>query len=319
MKKIFAFLLCSLAFCGFVFAQSKLPELDKVKEIQLLESKRKEVKRILADYERDDSDDDSHYDLFSTENAEIEVTYSAGNCSEEDEFWNVDEWTVTQIEISFENAVKVEDAKFNFSNFTKEVEDEEFPEDYIYQNENLGIAFKIDDNKIESIYLFPSKGSYSLLCDNENTKEIFSGEKRLVDTITRYTCILVNKLPTVDDLILDTTEITADCANSAENKSCLESVKKISVTTVSSDPENDPLTYNYTVSGGKIIGNGAKVIWDLTGVKAGTYTITAGANDGAGISAATKTQTVIVKECSDCAKEKPSADTKNEMPAAKKP
>ncbi len=56
MKKIILFVFISSIMCGFVFAQTPFPELDKVKQIKLLESTRKDVKRILAEYE-DDNDD----------------------------------------------------------------------------------------------------------------------------------------------------------------------------------------------------------------------------------------------------------------------
>src|SRR5262249_53147649 len=49
------------------------------------------------------------------------------------------------------------------------------------------------------------------------------------------------------------------------------------------NPDNDVLVYNYTVSGGRIVGQGANVQWDLSGVKTGTYTITAGVDNGCGI------------------------------------
>ena len=71
------------------------------------------------------------------------------------------------------------------------------------------------------------------------------------------------------------------------------------VTTTAVDPENDVLTYNYTVSGGRIVGQGANVSWDLTGVNPGTYTITAGVDDGCGVCGETKTQTITVEKC-DC-------------------
>lgn len=75
----------------------------------------------------------------------------------------------------------------------------------------------------------------------------------------------------------------------------LSSNKQIRVKTVAADPENDVLTYNYTVSGGKIIGIGAEVIWDLSNALIGRYTITAGVDDGCGICGATKTKTVTAK------------------------
>ncbi|MBA2379998.1 MAG: hypothetical protein H0V76_10550 [Blastocatellia bacterium] len=71
----------------------------------------------------------------------------------------------------------------------------------------------------------------------------------------------------------------------------------IDVATTAVDPENDPLVYNYTVSGGRIVGSGANVQWDLTGVSPGTYTITAGVDDGCGICGQTQTRTVTVAAC----------------------
>jgi hypothetical protein len=73
--------------------------------------------------------------------------------------------------------------------------------------------------------------------------------------------------------------------------------QSVDVKTTAVDPENDVLTYNYTVSGGRIIGSGANVTWDLSGVRAGTYTITVGVDDGCGICGKTQTKTVEVKEC----------------------
>ena len=75
----------------------------------------------------------------------------------------------------------------------------------------------------------------------------------------------------------------------------LSSNKQIKVKTVAADPENDILTYVYNVSGGKIIGGGAEVIWDLSNAFKGTYTITAGVDDGCGVCGRTVTKTVIIK------------------------
>ncbi|RMH32011.1 MAG: hypothetical protein D6687_11365 [Acidobacteria bacterium] len=71
----------------------------------------------------------------------------------------------------------------------------------------------------------------------------------------------------------------------------------VEVRTTAVDPENAVLTYNYTVSGGRIVGSGANVTWDLSGVRPGTYTITVGVDDGCGICGKTQTKTIEVKEC----------------------
>ncbi len=88
----------------------------------------------------------------------------------------------------------------------------------------------------------------------------------------------------VVDLFLSTNELAGSSSNN-----------QISVKTVATDPDNDVLTYNYIVSGGKIIGNGAEVIWDLSNTLVGTYTITAGVDDGCGVCGKTVTKTVIIK------------------------
>ena len=74
----------------------------------------------------------------------------------------------------------------------------------------------------------------------------------------------------------------------------------VNVATTATDVENDVLTYNYTVNGGRIVGQGANVTWDLSGARPGTYTITAGVDDGCGLCGQTQTKTIEVKECDDC-------------------
>lgn len=88
----------------------------------------------------------------------------------------------------------------------------------------------------------------------------------------------------VVDLILDKVELAS-----------LDSDKQIKVKTVAVDPENDVLTYNYSVSAGKIVGVGANVIWDLGGSDPGTYTITAAVDDGGGPGGKTITRTVTIR------------------------
>ncbi len=49
-----------------------------------------------------------------------------------------------------------------------------------------------------------------------------------------------------------------------------------------SDPDNDPLTYAWTATGGTIDGSGAKVRWNPAGAAPGTYSVTARVDDGRG-------------------------------------
>ena len=54
------------------------------------------------------------------------------------------------------------------------------------------------------------------------------------------------------------------------------------ITCNGSDPDNDPLTYSYTASGGQITGSGTNVQFDSTGLQPGTYTVKCTVNDGRG-------------------------------------
>ncbi len=110
-----------------------------------------------------------------------------------------------------------------------------------------------------------------------------------------------NKFADVNSVTLSDTTITLGCKpgfRPREGTTCNDATS-VSVATSASDPENDVLTYNYTVSGGRIVGTGANVSWDTSGLAPGTYTITAGVDDGCGLCGKTQTQTITVVEC-DC-------------------
>jgi lipid-binding SYLF domain-containing protein len=49
-----------------------------------------------------------------------------------------------------------------------------------------------------------------------------------------------------------------------------------------SDPDNDPLTYQWTTTGGAIEGTGSQVRWNPAGVALGTHSVTARVDDGRG-------------------------------------
>ncbi|HEX8247574.1 MAG TPA: hypothetical protein VF599_05275 [Pyrinomonadaceae bacterium] len=102
----------------------------------------------------------------------------------------------------------------------------------------------------------------------------------------------------VTNLNLNKTEVFSTCAT--DGKSCSGNIQTIDVFTEAFDPEDDLLTYNYVVTGGKIVGTGAKVVWNLSGVKPGTYTITAGVDDGCGVCGKTETKEIKVLECPNC-------------------
>lgn len=112
---------------------------------------------------------------------------------------------------------------------------------------------------------------------------------------------IVNQPANVESVAMTTREIVLACQPGFEPRagSSCPAGAGVGITVKASDPENDVLTYNYTVSGGRITGQGANVNWDLSGLRAGTYTITAGVDDGCGTCGKTVTETIVVKAC-DC-------------------
>jgi outer membrane protein OmpA-like peptidoglycan-associated protein len=54
------------------------------------------------------------------------------------------------------------------------------------------------------------------------------------------------------------------------------------ITCTGNDPDNDPLTYTYSASGGQVTGTGSSAQFDATGLQPGTYTVKCTVNDGRG-------------------------------------
>ncbi len=114
---------------------------------------------------------------------------------------------------------------------------------------------------------------------------------------------ILNKPANVTNLALGDATVNPPCPPGFRPKAgqnCSDD-QTVTIATTAVDPENDVLTYNYTVSGGRIVGTGANVSWDLTGAQPGTYTITAGVDDSCGVCGQTQTKTITVAAC-DCEK-----------------
>jgi hypothetical protein len=110
--------------------------------------------------------------------------------------------------------------------------------------------------------------------------------------------------PIVKNINLNQSVITAKCSslNSPLFNSCSKNQSVeilVEVLTEGSDP-NNVFSYVYKVSGGKIIGKVAKVVWNLSDVKPGIYMINAGVDDGIGVVGKGVTEEVKVVECPNC-------------------
>jgi hypothetical protein len=99
--------------------------------------------------------------------------------------------------------------------------------------------------------------------------------------------------PEITILNLDETEVGKNCV-SADNHNILRIKVSAEITSNSS---NEYFLYRYEVSGGKIIGQGKEVIWDLSEMPKGTYTITANVDNGCSLCGKAITKSVSIFDC----------------------
>jgi len=111
------------------------------------------------------------------------------------------------------------------------------------------------------------------------------------------TGILPNTPPTVA-LKTSVDKITLAC-KSGETQSVCTTDAKVQLRSVASDADGDTLLYTYSVTGGKVTGDGPEVVWDLSGLEVGSYMISVEVDDGCGcINLADATVSVVT--CPDC-------------------
>lgn len=118
---------------------------------------------------------------------------------------------------------------------------------------------------------------------------------------SREPSILPNQAPTAA-LAASTSTITLPCppgTHSTSGRCPAGASTTVGLTTTASDPDGDTLLYTYTVTGGRVTGDGANVSWDLSGLGPGTYTASVEVDDGCGCITSSNT-TVTIANCSDC-------------------
>lgn len=262
---------------------------DKVKQIRPLESSRDDVRRLLTDFNTNFA---GQYDqTFHRGDIDVDIYYSDGSCSghaseqEYSSLWNVEEWKVVRVEVGFGETITARELGIDTAGFVKEQTYRGYSSRKTSHNKDIGIAVETEDGEVQRVIYFPKQKESRWLCQNNQAGRSFYSRKSWFSKPLkdRFACILINQSANVDDMRLSHTELQASTG------------KVVSVATLASDPENDVLTYTYYVSAGKIVGTGAKVVWDLSGVPAGEYTILVGVDDGTGVKGSTVIRTVIIR------------------------
>jgi hypothetical protein len=242
------------------------------------------VRWVMREFNLENAHDTS--DDFEFGGTRLEVTYSSGKCDEgEKEVWDVPAGKAVKIEIRDDSEPGWGEFAFDLSKLMKEQMYSGDDESFIFHSKKNGFAVEVFEEKVVSVILFPHSESKTKVCKSKYAEEFIThkswfGSKKLKE---RFICVLENKHADVKNLSLSHEKVSAVTS------------KQIEVITSAVDPENDVLTYSYYVTGGRIVGNGAKVFWDLTGVAPGTYSITAAVDDGAGLVGEKVTKSVVVE------------------------
>ncbi|MFN2491998.1 MAG: PKD domain-containing protein [Pyrinomonadaceae bacterium] len=105
-----------------------------------------------------------------------------------------------------------------------------------------------------------------------------------------------NQPPTVVVSASNST-VTLPCIDG--NTNCPVGGTSVDLTADARDPDNDTLLYTWSVTGGRLSGEGRTVTWDLSGVQPGTYTASVEVADGC-CHTVPATTTVTVARCTDC-------------------
>lgn len=108
-----------------------------------------------------------------------------------------------------------------------------------------------------------------------------------------------NQAPTVSSVTPSIASILRPCPPPTSSPSCTPTGSEVTLVANASDPDNDQLLYTWSVTGGRLSGEGRQVTWDLSGVANGTYTATVEVNDG-NQHTATGSTTVTVADCPGC-------------------
>jgi hypothetical protein len=117
-----------------------------------------------------------------------------------------------------------------------------------------------------------------------------------------------NVPPVVNAVTASPNAITRPCPPGTSSSTCTPSGSEVTLTADARDDNNDQLLYTWSVTGGRLTGEGKTVTWDLSGVANGTYTATVEVNDG-NQHTATGSTTVTVADCTGCVPPPPPCPT----------
>jgi hypothetical protein len=117
-----------------------------------------------------------------------------------------------------------------------------------------------------------------------------------------------NQAPVITAVTTSISSIVRPCPPGTSSSTCTPSGNEVTLTANATDVDSDQLLYTWSVTGGRLTGEGRSVTWDLSGVPNGTYTATVEVDDG-NQHKVTSSATVTVADCPDCVKPPPPCPT----------
>ena len=106
--------------------------------------------------------------------------------------------------------------------------------------------------------------------------------------------ILPNQPPTVALALGNIAKGSDDLLRDSASTVCAGD--KVQLQATASDPDGDTLLYQWTSTGGRVVGDGTSTVFDTTGLAPGDYTVTVEVNDGCGC-VAFDSKTIRVTAC----------------------
>jgi hypothetical protein len=92
---------------------------------------------------------------------------------------------------------------------------------------------------------------------------------------TQLTKILIGDPPFINSVELSLSSIVRPCPSGTRSETCSTTANQVQVIVDAGAPAEAEVILTWEVTAGRVIGKGEKVIWDLSDVAKGTYTITA--------------------------------------------
>src|SRR5687768_12084315 len=176
MKSVILLLECALALVVSVSAQPPIAEWREIQKIKPLEATREVVHKVLLPISFSASRNE-YEESFYLDESVVRVRYANGTCAGAFEEWDVPDGTVTEVRVAPKNEVPIARIGIDYSAFRKQRTDPQRKNIYVRYDKGAGIAISFFVNRLDSIYLFPSKQDHSRLCKNPEVRNYYKSNR----------------------------------------------------------------------------------------------------------------------------------------------